>query len=227
MTSQQSADQKLPMMFKGQPLFKPAKDNPTEAEKFVRSIYKHKPNNLDLVAAELTPLFGFGPGSNHDVIARSKSQALFASQVMEDPFGEFAMSYLKGEWALPMASWDLTIELVKKHGKEKAWIESKCPISDTASVDEFYARFLIRSLQQLRYPEKPLKMLDWLRNADEEDSCWVLFHALMYLQLEAMHFNRTHAPFRDLVSHYVNKMTGAGSFFDHISKLMALRRRKE
>ncbi|KAI0550702.1 hypothetical protein F4679DRAFT_583371 [Xylaria curta] len=241
MISQQSVVPKLQTIFEDQPLFEPVKDDPAEAEKLVRSIFEQKLNNLDLVAAELTPLFGFGPGSNHDVIARSRSQALFVSQIMQDTFGEFAALYLHGDWSLPVANWDSTITLTKKLRAEKAWIEWSVPITrwdstnDTEkkardrawiaipeNVDEFYARFLIRTLQRLRSPEKP-DMLDWLRRANNEDACWVLFHALMYLQLEAMHFNKTHAAFRNSISHYVNKVTGAGCSFDHICQLMALR----
>ncbi|KAI1735390.1 hypothetical protein F4680DRAFT_470120 [Xylaria scruposa] len=243
MTSQHSVTPKLPTIFEDQPLFEPVKDAPAEAEKFVRSIFEQKLNNLNLVAAELAPLFGFGPGSNHDVVAQSRTQALFMSPVMQDTFGEFATLYLNGDWSLPVASWDSTITLTKNKIAEKAWIEWSLPITrwdstdatkkqarerawiaipDRANVDEFYARFLVRTLQRLRCPEKP-DMLDWLRRANVEDACWVLFHALMYLQLETMHFNKTHAPFRDLISHYVNKVTGAGCFLDHMCKLMAMR----
>ncbi|KAI0182863.1 hypothetical protein EV127DRAFT_414735 [Xylaria flabelliformis] len=245
MISQQTVVPKLPTIFEDQPLCKPIKDNPAGAEKFVRSIFEQKLHNLSLVAAELTPLFGFGPGSNHDVNARSRSQALFVSPVMQDPFGEFATLYLNGDWSLPIASWHPTITLTTKQVAEKAWVEWSLPITprnstnatekqakqkawitipDRANVDEFYARFLIRALQRLRCPEKPDNMLDWLRRANDEDACWVLFHALMYLQLEVMHFNKTHAPFRNLVSHYVNKVPGTECFLDYVRNLMALRR---
>ncbi|KAI8628973.1 hypothetical protein F5Y19DRAFT_485329 [Xylariaceae sp. FL1651] len=208
--------------------FKPVKYNPAEAERFVRSIFKQKPNNLDLVATEFTPLFGFGPGSNYDVLARLKAQAVFSCQELSDPLCEFAVVYLHGEWSLPVAKWPSTIALVKKHRNDAAWTSTQCPVPEDGSADQFYARFLIRMLQRLQHPAKTTHLLHWLRCAeDEEDTCWVFFHALMYLQLESMHFNKANAPFRDFANHYVNKLTGPGSFFDDVCSFIALRRRND
>ncbi|KAI1429834.1 hypothetical protein F5Y12DRAFT_795368 [Xylaria sp. FL1777] len=228
MASPQSAEQNSPpTKAKARAIFKPRWDHPAVAEAHVYQIFKQRPNNLDLVAAELAPLFGFGAASNHDVLARSRSQAVFASQILQEPFGEFAILFLKGEWSLPTPKWDSTLAIVKEHAEDKAWRGEKCPLPDTASVDEFCARALIRTMYLLKNPEKHLRMLDWLRNAEEDDDVyWVFFFSLAYLQLEAMHFNKSHALFRDLVSHYVNKIKGLGSIFDEIYRLMALRRVK-
>ncbi|KAI1310584.1 hypothetical protein F5Y03DRAFT_22959 [Xylaria venustula] len=221
MTSPQSADRTAKRLV----IFTPRKDNPTVALSYVFKIFGERPNNLDLVAAELAPLFGFGPASHCDVLSRSRAQAVFASQILQAPFGEYAVLYLKGEWSLSLPSWDSTLAIIKEHAEDEKWIGDKCPLPESASADQFCARCLLRTMHLLTNDKKELRMLDWLRNADDEDDVyWVLFFALAYLQLEAMHFNKNHAPFRDLVSHYVNKMKGIGSFFGEIRKLMDLRR---
>ncbi|KAI0968233.1 hypothetical protein F4678DRAFT_482203 [Xylaria arbuscula] len=225
MISSQSADRNLPKRVKRRVIFTPSKDNPDVALSYIFKLFSERPNNLDLVAAELAPLFGFGPASHCDVLSRSRAQAVFASQILQAPFGEYAILYLKGEWSLPLPSWDSTLAIIKEHAKDEKWIGDRCPIPESASADDFSARCLLRTMHLLKNGEKELQMLDWLRNADNEDDVyWVFFFSLAYLQLEAMHFNKNHAPFRDLVSHYVNKMKGIGSFFSEIRKLMNLRR---
>ncbi len=226
MTSQQSTDQNLPTRY----IFVPAKGYPEVSEGWVSMIFSWKLNSLDLVACRLPPLYGFGSRSQENIFACINAQALFASQVMREPFGEFAVLYLKGEWGfsrIGMPDWNSTMALVKEHAEDDAWIGDKCPVSDGASVNEFYARLLIRTTQRLKYQEKDNRRLDWLRAGDYEDQCWVLFFSLAYLQFEAMDFNKDHASFRDLVSRYNNKTADIGSFFDEIPKLMGLRDKKE
>ncbi|KAI5917243.1 hypothetical protein F4810DRAFT_705041 [Camillea tinctor] len=202
----------------------PCKDNPAEAEKQVRRVFKMKPNNLDLAAAELAPLFGFGAGSTFDVVARGKAQAVFVCPELHDYFGEFAILYLGGEWSMPVAEWQETIELVRKNQDNPAWKEERCSCKPGWTASQFYARFLILTMHAIRNPAKSTQLLHWMRDADLEDGYWVLFHALMYLQLETMQLNRECAPFSDRVNHYKNKFAGAGSLYDKLRNFMSGRR---
>ncbi|KAI3324553.1 hypothetical protein HD806DRAFT_48624 [Xylariaceae sp. AK1471] len=205
MTDQHDATEKRPK------LLNPVKDYPDIAEQFVRSIHKQKPNNLDLAAAELTPLYGFGQDSKHDPLARARAQALFVSAEFMDPLIEFGRLYIHGEWCLPVANWNSTMNLVKKFRNDKAWTSPHCPVTEGGSADEYYARFLILMLWRLKHPTGVNHLVSWLRDAayeDEDDVCWVLFHALMYRQLQIMDAHKKKTPFRQRVSRYVRKLTG-------------------
>ncbi|CAJ2499933.1 Uu.00g027860.m01.CDS01 [Anthostomella pinea] len=192
-------------------LIRPCKEFPAQAEKYVRSIFKEKPSNLDLAATELVPLYGLNDNASHDVVARVQTQAIFVCPELQEHLGEFVLLYLNGEWSLPVGDWRATIKLIQQHKKDPTWHSSKCPVQPDWTVNHFYARFLLRMLREVRYPVKETKMLGWLRRADHEDVYWVLFHALMYLQLDIMQFNRSHAPLRDVASHYANKFPGVGT----------------
>ncbi|TRX94209.1 hypothetical protein FHL15_004977 [Xylaria flabelliformis] len=85
-------------------VFSPDKSDPTVAEKFVRSIFKHEPNNLDLVATELAPLFGLGPNSSHDPVARSRAQTVFNSLQLAEPLAEFIQYFVRDQFGLPLAN---------------------------------------------------------------------------------------------------------------------------
>ncbi|KAF2963631.1 hypothetical protein GQX73_g9941 [Xylaria multiplex] len=192
-------------------VFRPVKDNPDEAEKFVRAIFKHKPHNVDLVAAELAPLYGFGPNSNHDVLARLRAQSLFVSPEITEPLWDFRVFFTRYRWGLPLPKFVPTLALVHEHRHESSWTGPEYPIADGGRPEPHYARFIIRMLHSLELPiEGNSRMLQWLRNAliakQEDDVCWVLFHALFYLQLKAMDFNKSNAPFKDRVQHYVNEL---------------------
>jgi hypothetical protein len=207
MTNQQALTRKRPK------LFTPVKDNPAEAEKTVRRIFKLRPCNLDLAATALTPLYGFGEDSDKDPYARNKVQALFASVEFEEPIYTFSGRYIRGEWSLPVARWKPTMALVQKYKDTEAWTSTRSPVPDDGgSADQHYARFLIYLLQELKSPPASYqtKMLGWLRDAvheEEEDVCWVLFHALMYRQLRIMHLYKTKGRLNGRASHYVNRLT--------------------
>ncbi|KAI1484648.1 hypothetical protein F5X96DRAFT_425603 [Biscogniauxia mediterranea] len=203
----------------------PCKDNPAEAERHVRRVFKMKPNNLDLAATELAPLYGLGAGSTFDVVARGKAQAVFVCPELHDYFGEFAMLYLGGEWSVPLAEWQGTMELVRKHQDDPVWNQERCPCKPDWGAGHYYARFLILTMHAIRNPSKSTQLLHWMRDADLEDAYWVLFHALMYLQLETMQLNRECAPFSDRVNHYKNKLTGTGSLLDRLRNFMSVRSR--
>ncbi|KAI1500267.1 hypothetical protein F5X99DRAFT_429910 [Biscogniauxia marginata] len=201
----------------------PYKDNPAEAEKQVRRVFKMRPVNLDLAATELAPLYGLGDGATFDVVARGKAQAVFVCPELHDHFGEFAILYLAGEWSVPVADWRETIGLVRKHQNDQVWKQERCPSRPNWGANHYYARFLILTMHAIRNPDKSTQLLYWMRDADLEDGYWVLFHALMYLQLETMQLNREHAPFSDRVNHYKHKFTGAGSLLDKLRSSMSVR----
>ncbi|GAW11669.1 hypothetical protein ANO14919_010170 [Xylariales sp. No.14919] len=212
-------------------VFSPVKDNPDEAEKFVRAILEHEPNNVDLVAAELAPLYGFGPNSNQDVLARSRAQSIFVSPEIQEPLKEFLALFVRNRWGLPLPKWDPTLALVREHRHSSEWNGPKPPINEGGRPEEYYARFLIRVLHELEHPvaTSPL-LLKWLRDAvqaggtKEENACWVLFHGLMYLQLKAMDLRESQAPLKARVQNCVARLASHNSCFDLLSLWIATRR---
>ncbi|KAI0151536.1 hypothetical protein GGR57DRAFT_503806 [Xylariaceae sp. FL1272] len=180
---------------------------PSEAMQLVRQIFKESPNNRDLVATEMAPLFGLGENANHDPLARIKAQCVFRYPGFEDPIGEFVILCLHGEWSLPLPQWHVALPIIKANRDDPAYLADKCPLREGQSVEHYYARFLIRVLHIFRHPgEKESHMLHWLRDKSDEHVWWVFFHMLMYFQLEHMRLNRQKAPFRDLANHYINKV---------------------
>ncbi|KAI0424716.1 hypothetical protein F5Y09DRAFT_353155 [Xylaria sp. FL1042] len=207
-------------------VFSPVKDNPEEAEKFIRAIVKCKPYDVDLVSAELAPLYGFGPHSNCDVLARSRAQAVLVSPVLSEPFQEFTFHFICDSWDLPVAKFPPTLALVHKYKNTTAWNGPDYPVPMGGSPEEHYARFLIRILNELEQPIGLGRyMLKWLcdtktgrEDAWVEDVCWVYFHALMYLQLNVMQAHKCGAPLGDRARHYINE------HFKPISKLISARK---
>ncbi|KAI0021196.1 hypothetical protein F4780DRAFT_790653 [Xylariomycetidae sp. FL0641] len=185
----------------------PDKSQPDLCIEEVRMLHRLSPNNLDLAAAELAPLFGFGAASQFDVQARRRAQSLFASRVLDDPFGEFATAYLGGDWSLPVGDWAKTLALASQHQDDA---EDKSPITaDGGDVHHHYARFLVRARANVW--AEATQMLGWLREADRlarDDAYWVLFHALVFLQLRMMEANRHRAPLGDRAAHYLEKLRG-------------------
>ncbi|KAI2640928.1 hypothetical protein GGS21DRAFT_349394 [Xylaria nigripes] len=210
--------------------FNPATDNPAAAERFVRNLVKKKPHNRSLAATELTPLFGFGRDARRDVLARMRTQAVFASREIVCPYAEFDARYTRGRWGLRVAKWEATMRLV---GKSADHEDGDWPGTTSEANDEpaetHYARFLVLVLGRLRTGAGVSSMMSWLRDAladgRDEDVCWVLFHTLMYLQLESMRFNKTHAPLRDLADYYAHRVVvGPRSLFGGFSRVCATRR---
>ncbi|KAI1259489.1 hypothetical protein F5Y18DRAFT_443026 [Xylariaceae sp. FL1019] len=186
---------------------------PSEAMRVVRQIFNEHPNNRDLVATEMAPLFGLGRNANHDSLARIKAQCVFRYPGLEDPIGEFVILCLRGEWSLPLPQWDDTLRTTKAHRDDPAYLADRCPVAEGQSVERYYARYLIRVLHVFRHPvHRESQMLHWLRDASDEHVWWVFFHMLVYLQLEHMQLNKQKAPLRDLASHYINKVKGKTSY---------------
>ncbi|KAI0468479.1 hypothetical protein F4859DRAFT_517033 [Xylaria cf. heliscus] len=203
-------------------VFFPVKDNPAEAKKFIRGIFKNQPDNVELIAAELAPLYGFGPESNKDPLARSRAEAVFTSPQVKEPVQEFLQSFVGDQWGLPLADWDATLELVHKHRSGAQWPALYLIVPEGASAEQHYARFIIRMLDELVNPlSTGQHMLLWLgdgvRAGKDDDVSWVLFHALMCFQIKSMELNKSHAPKKVLVAHYFQK------FFKNFSKVIPTR----
>ncbi|KAI1342896.1 hypothetical protein F5Y15DRAFT_428863 [Xylariaceae sp. FL0016] len=210
------------------------RNTPILAEKEVRLIHSFKLDNLDLAAAELAPLYGLGPST--DPVARNKAQAVFVSPEIREPLAEFATHYLAGRWALPVGDWHAAMALVRRHRNDRAWTsqgEWRCPVREGSSdANAHYARFLLRALHAIRATstqkrKKKAEILGWLRDADDEEALWVLFHALVYLQLDIMRCNRHLASWRDVAAHYVSRLAVEGSMLERLrcSKLSRGRER--
>ncbi|KAI1740436.1 hypothetical protein F4680DRAFT_448192 [Xylaria scruposa] len=200
-------------------VFSPDKSDPAAAEKFVRSIFKLEPHDIELVATELTPLYGLG--SSQDIVARSRAQTVFTSPQIAEPLAEFIQYFVRDQWRLPLANWADTLNLVHRHKNDERWTHPLSPIVGTP--EQYYARFIIRMLHSLAFPTgRGTNLLIWLgdgiRANQEDDVCWILFHALMCFQLKRMELNKYHAPKRLIVAYYFDK------FFDQVSRLVSARK---
>ncbi|KAI0521513.1 hypothetical protein F5B22DRAFT_643679 [Xylaria bambusicola] len=218
----QSAPQRTPTC-----VINPAIDFPDEAEKFLMTVYKHSTKNkhstgnVQLVAAELAPLFGFGPDSTQDVLARARAYYIFISPEIKKPRDEFVLGYTRSRWGIPLPKFAPTLALVKQHRDEIAWRNfALSPVDKDSPAEEHYARFIILMLKQLEapYPARTA-MLNWLRNhrydREEtwtEDVCWIYFHTLMFLQLKAMEICKKKATFKDRARHRISQLATPDSF---------------
>lgn len=206
-----------------QPLvFAPCKHAPDAAAHYVLMIFKQRPSSLELAAAKLSTVFGFGTGSAQDSLAVSMSKALFSSNLLREPLGELAVHLLQGKWCgktVGAPRWNSTIRLTKCFMENDTYTGDKCDIPEGSRVESYYARTLARTTQRLRHPNFDCKGLEWLRDASIEDQCWVLFFAMSYLQYEVVHFSNRSISFRELSFLY----SDIGQFYDEVPKLMALR----
>ncbi|KAH9989370.1 hypothetical protein F4779DRAFT_610505 [Xylariaceae sp. FL0662B] len=180
---------------------KPSKDNPTQAQDQVRRIYKKKLPHFDVAGAELAPIFGLGDS----LLAKLRAQSLFKEAAFLDVFVEFADSYLQGRWDMPVGEWHSVLEQVRSHGQDASWTEKDVAGSTNWDVHQFYAHSIIRAMHLIKNPVKLKLLVFWLRDAELEDAYWVLFHALVYLQLETMRDYKHHAPAKDRINHFIAK----------------------
>ncbi|KAI0444919.1 hypothetical protein F4803DRAFT_548749 [Xylaria telfairii] len=202
-------------------VFKPAKDNPTAAEKFVRDVFKSKPTNIDLIAAELAPLYGLGPNSSYDPLARSRAQAVFKSPQIINPLREFLQYFVRDQWGVATPNWETTLALVRKHRENKFNLRPIVPV--TGTPEQHYARFIIRMLETLENPSgEGSHMLLWLgdgiRAEREDDVSWILFYTLLCFHLQAMELNKSNAPKKVVAAYYFDK------FFNQVSKFVSARK---
>ncbi|KAI1401457.1 hypothetical protein F4819DRAFT_508483 [Hypoxylon fuscum] len=178
----------------------PSKDKPEEAKNQVYQIYKKKLPNFEHASGELAPIFGLG----NDLIAKQRAQSLFKHPSVLDAYAEFTESYLEGRWDLAVGDWEPVHSLFHDGNRNADWGKDVCPDRAGWSVNHYYARFIIRSLYGIRQPRKHIThMVFWLKEANLCNACWVLMHALMYLQLETMRDYKKHAPAKDRISHTI------------------------
>ncbi|KAK7740625.1 hypothetical protein SLS62_011066 [Diatrype stigma] len=189
---------------KGHRVLKPNKQSPAKTENQVRDIVKSKYPDYDKVAVALAPIFGLGS----DLIAGQRAQGLFKHRPFLEAFAEFADVLLEGRWDVPVASWVEVIKAVpSREGTSKEstdWSSLKLK-GQHRDVNDHYACFLARAMHDIRHPTKSTQLVYWIKEADVEDGYWVLFHALMYLQLEAMREYRRRAPIKDRINHMLGR----------------------
>ena len=205
----------------------PVIDNPDEAAKFVKAVFKHEKTSIAVVSAALAPLWGFGVGSNLDPLARMRAECIFACPEITRPLRDFNRHYVRGRWDLPVATFAPTLTLVRRHQHKPNWRNSASyPIEEDDNPAEHYARFIIIMLRQLesRVPARTA-MLQWLRNVRfirqdtwTEDVCWIYFHAILYLQMKAMSVAKKHASPKERFRQIVNKVMPRDSFCELLSK---------
>ncbi|KAI4870231.1 hypothetical protein F4820DRAFT_404368 [Hypoxylon rubiginosum] len=190
------------------PNLEPSDATAAAARQKVYELYKRKVPNFDAASGDLAPVFGLGDSSD-DLLARQRAQGLFTHPAFVDAYVEFAEAYLAGRWDLPAGEWAAVHKLFHVHRRNPEWSRpDACPSREGWDVNHFYARFVIRA--QHGITQKPSEvgggakhMAWWLQGATACDACFVLLHALLYLQLETMRDYRKHAPAKDRISHIV------------------------
>lgn len=189
---------------KGHRVLQPNKESPAETENQVRTIVKSKYSDYDKVAVALAPIFGLGS----DLIAGQRAQGLFKHRPFLEAFSDFADVCLEGRWDVPVASWAEVMKAVPSgRGTSKElsdWLKLRLK-GQHRDVNDHYACFLVRAMHDIRHPTTPTQLVYWIKEADMEDGYWVLFHALMYLQLEAMREYRCRAPIKDRINHMLGR----------------------
>ncbi|KAI0178576.1 hypothetical protein GGR52DRAFT_532664 [Hypoxylon sp. FL1284] len=168
-----------------------------EAKDRVYEIYKQKQPSFAAASGELAPVFGLGD----DSVAKQRAQGLFKHAAFLDAYAEFTEGYLRGRWDLPVGGWREVHRLFHRHRKGPSWSDADAVLDRAAwNVDHYYARFVIRCLDAI-LQEQEQNSASWLQEATVCDGCFVLLHALMYLQLETMRDYKKHAPAKDRIGH--------------------------
>ncbi|KAI2616051.1 hypothetical protein GGR54DRAFT_610952 [Hypoxylon sp. NC1633] len=162
----------------------PSMDDPEETKKEVRDIYKKTVPHSNAASEDLAVIFGLGNGQ----VARQRVQGLFTHPAFLAAFYEFELTYLRGEWGLPVGEWEMVRKVFQECSDSPGWAGDTCPTRKGWKVNHYYNRFIIRTLHGIRQPrENTTQRAYWLKEEpDAEKACWVLFHALLYLQLITM-----------------------------------------
>ncbi|RYP56265.1 hypothetical protein DL771_012052 [Monosporascus sp. 5C6A] len=182
-------------------VLRPKKESPAEAETQIRYIVKMQYTDQDKAATALAPVFGLGA----DLIAGQRAQGLFKHRAFLEAFSEFADSCLEGRWDVPVADWFEVMKILGAQDKDSGPTESGASKGQSRNVNDYYARFLSSVMHDIRHPAKSTHLVYWVKEAGMEDGYWVLFHALMYLQLETMWDYRRHAPLKQRISHMLGR----------------------
>jgi hypothetical protein len=118
---------------------------------------------------------------------------------LNEAFDKFQQQFISGTWGLPLPEWQHVLQLALRHVTDPEWTKVDYPDPDvyfTWDVNYHYAKFLTRVMSSLRAPHNSSLLLFWVRDAEIEIGFWVLFHTLMYLQLERMRENERSAPWK-------------------------------
>ncbi|KAH9903817.1 hypothetical protein F4778DRAFT_781196 [Xylariomycetidae sp. FL2044] len=187
---------------KGKGYLAPDMDHAAEAAESVRRIFKMRCPHLDNASSHLLHVYGLEPG----LLSEMRAQSVFKHPAMIDLFAEFKMYFLQGRWDVPVAEWESAIEVVRLHEADTLWKQSLRTL-DTSRWEErhFYAHFMIRAMEAIQNPKSHTRLLHWIRETELVRGYWVLFHAVMFLQLEAMRDHRRHAPIKDRIQHVLGK----------------------
>ncbi|KAI5861485.1 hypothetical protein GGS23DRAFT_612050 [Durotheca rogersii] len=204
-------------------VFVPPKDFPDAARDRVWAVYKKKPPHLDAAAGELAAVFGLCEEAGADLLSRQRACNLLAHPAVERAFIEFGERHLVGRrwgWEAPTGQWQAAHDAVHARSRDAGFAATVLPARLAAEaaawdVDTQYARFVLRCYAELGgsgaaevgagEKRRGGELAYWVRDATLCDAAWVLFHTLLYLQLEAMRDSRRHAPTRDRVGRVVAK----------------------
>lgn len=189
-------------------ILRPDMGLPDHTAEKVRRIAKKRLPDHDQVAAELAPLLGLGRG----LLPTQRAAWLFAHRGFREGVAAFAAQYLDAAGlGAPRPEWRLVWQLLRpttstasppplERGVAEVWARPAYPDLHALGgwdVNYHYARFVARVLATVRDPAGAgSQLVHWLRDAEPEAAWWVLFHALLYLQLEMMRDRFRSAPLR-------------------------------
>ena len=167
----------------------------------MRTIDKLRFPDYDKAAVALAPVFGLGS----DLLAGQRAQGLFKYKPFLEAFDKWADSCLGGKWDVPVASWPAVLGILRSRNVDDGESRQNRPPSPTPDkrqwdINDHYADLIRRVMQGIRSPEVTSSIVYWIQVSGIEDGYWVLFHALMYLQLDAMRFYQRHAPMKDRIN---------------------------
>lgn len=179
---------------------RPNKDAPKEAEQIVRTIVKLKFPDYGKAAVALAPVFGLGS----DLLAGQRAQGLFTYRPFLEAFGDWAESCLEGRWDVPVAGWFAVLGILRSRNEEPG----PPPDKQQWDMNDHYAHFIRNAMHDIRHPDMKSYIVYWIQICDIEDGWWVLFHALMYLQLDTMRFYKHRAPIKDRINSMLKRNKG-------------------
>ncbi|KAK8065061.1 hypothetical protein PG997_011808 [Apiospora hydei] len=201
----------------------PDKSLPDHTADRVRRIAKKRFPDHDKAAAELAPLFGLGG----DLLAGQRAACLFKHPGFLQGVEAFERKYLDAEgWDAALPQWRLVYKMLlptaptsdsedseyDDGADNNVWTRPEYPDFKSLGgwdVNYHYARFVARVLAVVRDPagaDSGSQLVHWVRDAAAaEDAWWVLFHALLYLQLETIRDRAKSASLWDKVRAFVRK----------------------
>ncbi|KAI0895603.1 hypothetical protein F4806DRAFT_497171 [Annulohypoxylon nitens] len=144
----------------------PYMDEPAQTRYDVKQIFRKKPANIE---------------------------TLFTHPAFRESFSEFKRNYLRGQWDVPVADYMDVHELAHKFLRNPALYEGELPDCTENWTEVHYStRFALRTWHGIK--QSKLALAGWLKDVELCTAMFVLFHALMYLQLETMRDYKKGAP---------------------------------